>query len=147
MIQRSCPRCNGSGKINDGGSLAFPIERTCPACKGRGEIESGPKGDLETYAKEQTKRETFKELINQKEVLPCAYGAGDVIMSYWYLEGGEEDIRKVCICMKARQIKDSWFGKNENREKELSKMGCPEPSHRFFSGWRCRYADGNIHSF
>ena len=105
-----------------------------------------PRSDLEKFAKENTKKEILKELLNQKEILPCFYGGGDVISSYWYLEGGESDIRKVAVCLKARQVKDSWFGQIPNRESELAKMNCPEPRHRFISGWRCKYADGKIHS-
>ena len=142
---KRCPRCDGEGKINDGGSIAFPIMKTCPTCNGRGEIDNSPMGDLARYAKEQTKREIVKELLNQREMLPCAYGAGNVISSYWYMEGREEDIRKVAVCLKARQVKESWFGGTQHRESQLSKMGCPEPRHAFFGGWKCRYADGKIH--
>ncbi len=143
---KTCPRCNGSGKINDGGSVAFPVWKTCPTCNGYGEIGDNIVSDLEKYSKEQTKREILKELLNQKETLSCAYGGGDVIISYWYLEGNE-DVRKVAVCTKARQVNDSWIDKIKNRENELSRMGCPEPRHKFLSGWRCKYADGKIHYF
>ncbi len=145
MVEKSCPRCDGAGKINDGGSIAFPILKTCPTCSGTGEIRSGPMGDLERYGKEQTKRELIKELMNQRETLSCAYGGGDVLNSFWNLEESEADIIKVAFCLKARQIKNSWFGQIPNRENELSRMGCPEPRHRIFGGWRCKYADGKIH--
>jgi hypothetical protein len=146
-LPKSCPRCNGSGKINDGGSIAFPIVKTCPTCKGYGEIGNSSRGELEKFAKEQTKRHILKELLRQRETLPCAYGGGDVISSYWHLEGREEDVRKVAVCIKARQLRDSWIGQIPNRMKELSKMGCPEPRHRFLFGWRCKYADGKVHPY
>ena len=133
--------------VGSGGSIAFPIEKTCPTCGGRGEIDNRPEGGLAKFAKEQTKREILKELLNQRETLPCAYGGGDVLVSHWNLEGSEADVRKVAFCLKARQIKNSWFGQIPNRENELSRMGCPEPRHRVFGGWRCKYADGKIHTY
>lgn len=140
-LSKSCPRCDGSGKINDGGSIAFPIEKTCPTCNGAGELT--PRSDLEKFAKEQTKTEILKELLKQRETLPCNYGGGDCISSYWHLEGGLDDVRKVAVCLKARQVNSSWV---DARQSQLSKMGCPEPRTKLFFGWKCKYADGKIHS-
>jgi len=140
-----CPVCNGMGEINIDNSNSYPVMKTCPICHGRGEISNGSLGELAQYAREQVKGVLLKELLNQREIIPCLYGGGDVIISFWYLEGSVREVKKVAMCLKARQIKVGGIRRVYNRQKQLLKMGCPEPNHSIFSGWKCKYADGEIH--
>ncbi len=39
---RTCPTCNGHGRVRASSGGFFSIERTCPTCQGRGEVISDP---------------------------------------------------------------------------------------------------------
>ena len=100
-------------------------------------------GDLDKASKRFTEYLAFKLLI-ERGYLPCPWGGGDCIISSLGKRDGEENgpTYHLLGCSKARSVQDGQFGAFR-RKRELREQGCPRHKHSFFSGWNCKYADGN----
>ncbi len=100
-------------------------------------------GDFEDSWNRMTDSEVFKTMLKQQKTLPCPYGGGDCLITSPGVNKNEMDgIYQLVGCFKAKNAQDGHFGAGR-REKELRKMGCPNPDYGFFSGWKCKYADGS----
>ncbi len=99
-------------------------------------------GNFEDSLNRMTDSEIFKQMLKQQKTLPCPYGGGDRLITSPGVNTRENDgIYQLVACFKARNAQDGYFGTGR-RENELRKMGCPNPDYSFFSGWKCKYADG-----
>lgn len=97
---------------------------------------------LERYAKIMGTAEINKELLSQTRILPCSYGSGNCIYSYWARDPYGSNVPVMAaMCLKARQVRRGLF--SGSIERRLKESGCLEPRHFFLTGWECNYADGS----
>ncbi len=101
--------------------------------------------ELERYAKTQGMFELYREALRQIRILPCSYDGSDCLFSYLARGSKESGTFIAAYCLRARQIRRGIFTSISQIEKRLEDVGCPEPRHNFFFGWRCKYADGKCH--
>lgn len=79
---------------------------------------------------EDMRRADISERIDTSSrdiLLPCSYGGGDCISSYW---SGNQ---RIGFCLRARQV-------GRLTQRKLDRAGCPETRRR-----KCKYADGENH--
>jgi hypothetical protein len=79
--------------------------------------------------------------LRQKTRIPCAFGGGNCLVSYYVDYPETDDPVELIYCLIAKQINRPWFG----IEKLLRNAGCPEPRANIFGTWKCKYADGGTH--
>jgi len=79
--------------------------------------------------------------LRQKTRIPCAFGGGNCVVSYYVDYPGTDNPVELIYCLIAKQINRPLFG----TEKNLRKAGCPEPNTNIFGNWKCKYADGGTY--
>jgi hypothetical protein len=98
---------------------------------------------------EASKRWAWIELNRiaaQRGNLPCPYGGGNCLITGPGIKTNQDDgnVYNLLACSRAKMAQDGLFGKARS-ERELRAMGCPRPESAFFSGWKCKFADGKAY--